>query len=1263
MIPYGALVQYKPAAGTPADSPNGKDALFLGWKLDPNFIWKGVYIVADYEALRKGKIQELETKSVAINPQQPWVFPMAQATKEALKAFGDIQFPYQLLPAEPEQHDSAPGDAQTSFDDMRRYPSANITVDRFVKYKATEGCPACEAGGPIAERYDHNRHCRRRYNRLVAEEKDVLLNKRIEKAASLDDKRSDKPAAVASRQSTSTELSALQAETAKLLRIKKALQAWPTHAPIIDLDNKVKKAIDEQHCGAPSPTAEKKTIDEQCYGAPSPPQQNTKGCRGCVGMIRWHSRKCSKNNKICKSFNEARQVKASIEDPIPEDPRNPVIMSDQTAGLIALLKNPAKEQVQHACMGRSAPLQGRVNSALTNAECACQNIVQDILEETGQFLDEMNQSALNSAMTQTFVKALAAYKVPRAPKSAIQESKRFLVEFACSPESELCNTAGKYGIPFLRLNKEFSDLSDPGIISQLLDWASDNPGIQLFGSLPCTVWSTWQRMSIAKYGDKYVRRLQRRRQKSMQMFDNFVALAEKVISLGGSVSFEWPRYCMGWGKDKVMNFISRFDLKEALFDGCSFGLEHNGESVLKPWRVVTSCPLLAHNLDKHRCSHPKEYKHCPVEGGLTAKTAYYTPAMCECIVGSLYPYMTTTHVPAMICKKISVDENICDQHREKDQPSLIDTSKPIGQYEGMIGFVMESDPSAAQFGAPGDDDVLVPAMVTQLLSRHEMLKDPDAVAAVRKEADGLLSKGTWDLSTVKELEALKAESKRTGEPVHLGSLMSICSIKFAEMAREHQLLKGRVVYRGDCARDEWGAAAVYQEMSASPTTIQATNANIAYGMLPGHKTTSADAVKAYVQSLLKSKQATWISLPPELWPPEWKGKFKKPMVLLVKSLYGHPESGAHWQNHLEKIIHEKMDGVPIADQPSSYWIDKSKLVLTVYVDDFMLSGPKDAHAAFWKELAKHVEIEDITGLERFLGRHHELHSIAPGSAEVSFVMSDYAKQAVDMYVKAAPHAKLKQASTPFAPEGSLLDSDDEARGELSEGACGILMKFLWLGRLARPDLVKPIGDLATHVQKWSVNDDKKLFRLVCYLNSTLNYKLKGVIGDDLSKLKLRLYADADFCGTKEDTKSTNGGFLVLYGPNTFFPLAWVSRKQTATSRSTTESEIISLAYSLFSEALPMLSFWEAVSGGRFELEIMEDNQATIKIVENGFSKKLRHCTRTHKVNIGSISEILKLDYVSIDYVRSESQAADIFTKALEPHKWLPALKLLGLDTG
>lgn len=70
-------------------------------------------------------------------------------------------------------------------------------------------------------------------------------------------------------------------------------------------------------------------------------------------------------------------------------------------------------------------------------------------------------------------------------------------------------------------------------------------------------------------------------------------------------------------------------------------------------------------------------------------------------------------------------------------------------------------------------------------------------------------------------------------------------------------LKGRIVCRDDCAKDEWGHAAIYQEMAASPTSVQAANANIAYGLIPGHKTTTtADAVKAYVQAYLNSEHPT-----------------------------------------------------------------------------------------------------------------------------------------------------------------------------------------------------------------------------------------------------------------------------------------------------------------------------------------------------------------------------------------------------------------------
>ena len=96
--------------------------------------------------------------------------------------------------------------------------------------------------------------------------------------------------------------------------------------------------------------------------------------------------------------------------------------------------------------------------------------------------------------------------------------------------------------------------------------------------------------------------------------------------------------------------------------------------------------------------------------------------------------------------------------------------------------------------------------------------------------------------------------------------MSICSEKFAELAEHLRVLKGRIVFRGDIVKDQEGAAAIFQDLAASPTSVAGINNNFAYGMIPGHKTTTADAVKAYVQSMLDSKCATWVQLPPKLWP-------------------------------------------------------------------------------------------------------------------------------------------------------------------------------------------------------------------------------------------------------------------------------------------------------------------------------------------------------------------------------------------------------------
>ena len=222
------------------------------------------------------------------------------------------------------------------------------------------------------------------------------------------------------------------------------------------------------------------------------------------------------------------------------------------------------------------------------------------------------------------------------------------------------------------------------------------------------------------------------------------------------------------------------------------------------------------------------------------------------------------------------------------------------------------------------------------------------------------------------------------------------------------------------------------------------------------------------------------------------------------------------------------------------------------------------------------------------------------------------------------------------------------------------MKCLWLGRLARPDIIKPIGDLATQVQRWSRNCDRMLHRLVCYIHSSLQHRLVGAVGDLPDDVRLRLYVDADFAGDRLDAKSTSGGFLVLYGENTFFPLSWICKKQTAVSRSTTEAEVISLAYSLFAEALPTLQLWCTLLGREVDLEVLEDNEATIKIVKKKGSAKLRHVTRTHRVNLASTYDVFEDPHVDIMYVNTKEQAADIFTKALPPQSWDHALRLMGL---
>ena len=84
------------------------------------------------------------------------------------------------------------------------------------------------------------------------------------------------------------------------------------------------------------------------------------------------------------------------------------------------------------------------------------------------------------------------------------------------------------------------------------------------------------------------------------------------------------------------------------------------------------------------------------------------------------------------------------------------------------------------------------------------------------------------------------------------------------------------------------------------------------------------------------------------------------------------------------------------------------------------------------------------------------------------------------------------------------------------------------------------------------------------------------MGNTAKQCRLGLFQDSDFAGDLEDSKSTSGGTLCIFGSHTFVPISWMCKKQTSVSRSSKESEIISLDAALRLDGIPALDLWDLI---------------------------------------------------------------------------------------
>ena len=130
--------------------------------------------------------------------------------------------------------------------------------------------------------------------------------------------------------------------------------------------------------------------------------------------------------------------------------------------------------------------------------------------------------------------------------------------------------------------------------------------------------------------------------------------------------------------------------------------------------------------------------------------------------------------------------------------------------------------------------------------------------------------------------------------------------------------------------------------------------------------------------------------------------------------------------------------------------------------------------------------------------------------------------------------KRNEKAKMFDPNERGARYEETQTEQLGWMSAHMLMTLLYSIRMARYDLHRNVQGLSKRMTRWDPKCDRRLHKLMCYVNSTLDYKMVGWIGDDPSELTAHLFCDADFAGETSTRKSTSGLLIKFAGR----PIHW-----------------------------------------------------------------------------------------------------------------------------
>jgi len=378
------------------------------------------------------------------------------------------------------------------------------------------------------------------------------------------------------------------------------------------------------------------------------------------------------------------------------------------------------------------------------------------------------------------------------------------------------------------------------------------------------------------------------------------------------------------------------------------------------------------------------------------------------------------------------------------------------------------------------------------------------------------------------------------------------------------------------------------------------------------------------------------------------------IVRLNKAQYGCVESARLWYNTLSSFLVSQGYEMNPYDPCVFNKIGSGgkQTTVLIYVDDIKATSESQQDL---KELIgklqqeyRHITVRE-GGTHEYLGMLFEYLTPGVPGGRVRVTMEKYTKDVLEE-AGVRTTADDPAASSLFDIDGSSPVITSQCREIFHR----TVAQLLYLATRTRPDILLPTIFLTTRVSVATKEDQRKLNRVLAYLNSEPQLGIHLGASED-GTLRLHCYADASF-GVHPNGKSHSGVVLSL-GRG---PILAKSVKQKIVVRSSTEAELVCLSDAT-SICAGHLNFLKTIGLELQSATMHQDNMSTMRLAANGRSNSDR--TKHIRLRYFFIKQYLDSGEFELVHCPTDIMVADILTKPLhgETFKRIRGM-LLGYDS-